>query len=162
MGSGEGAAPVQADGCDLTVMNDAGNFDADAFGVGLSLQKTACPLRCFVAYPGYDFGRYAHGAYGPALTRAGSRIRGTVKRTPEIGPRFAAGEAQAICGRFRESAEDKKDDPALSEIGASPCRQVRLKPKDGMRELVAGKRRFTMDRRARAWADLEKLGAVGA
>ena len=165
MGSGGGAAPSQVDECDLAaIMKDIGNFDMDTFEGRLSFQKTVYLLQSFGVYLGYNFQWYIHGTYSPALTRAGFRIRDIVKRMPEIDLRFATDEAQANYGKFKEFVEDKKDDPALLEIGASLCYLSSLKlAKDRQLQLVADKKpHFTMDQCVRVWADLEKHGVVSA
>lgn len=165
VGSGGVAAPARVDEYDLAViMKDIGNFDMDTFKGRLSFQKTVYLLQYFGVYLGYDFGWYIHGTYSPALTRAGFKIRDLVKRMPEIDIRFASDEAQANYGKFKEFIEDKKDDPALLEIGASLCYLARLKlQKERMLELVAAKKpHFTTDQCVRVWADLEKHGVVNA
>ena len=150
MGSREGAAPARVDGRDLAVVNDIGSLDAGAFEGGPSFQKAACLPR--------RFGRPMHGAHSHALTRAGFRIRHA--EAPEIGSRLATDDAQASCGKFEEFAGYERDDPALSEIGASRRCPARSKP-DRMREPVADRNpRFAAGRRARA--DPEKHGAEGA
>ena len=165
MESGERAAPARVDKYDLAaIMHDIGNFDMDTFEGRLSFQKTVYLLQSFEVYLGYDFGWYLHGTYSPALTRAGFKIRDIVKRMPEIDLRFATAEAQASYERFKEFIKDKKDDPALLEIGASLCYLARLKiKKDRLLELVADKKpHFTMRQCVRVWTDLEKYGVVNA
>ena len=165
VGSGGGAAPAQVDEYDLAaIMNDIGNFDMDTFKGRLSFQKTVYLLQSFGVYLGYDFGWYIHGTYSPALTRAGFKIRDIVKRMPEIDIRFASDEAQANYDKFKEFVEDKKDDPALLEIGASLCYLARLNlKKERLLELVEDKKpHFTTDQCVRVWTDLEKHGVVNA
>ena len=110
----------------MAVVNDIGSLDAGAFEGGPSFQKAACLPR--------RFGRPMHGAHSHALTRAGFRIRHA--EAPEIGSRLATDDAQASCGKFEEFAGYERDDPALSEIGASRRCPARSKP-DRMREPVA-------------------------
>lgn len=165
MGSGEGAAPTQADEYDLAaIMNDIGNFDMDTFEGRLSLQKTVYLLQSFGVYLGYDFGWYIHGTYSPALTRAGFKIRAIVARMQEIDLRFATDESQARYDKFKEFIEDKKNDPALLEIGASICYLACIKlSKDKLLELVEDKKpHFTREQCVRVWNDLEKYGVVSA
>ena len=89
-------------------MNDIVNFDTDAFEGGPSFRKAVCLPR--------RLGCPMHGAHSHALTRARFRIRHA--EAPEIGSRLATDDAQASCGKFEEFAGER-DDPALSEIGAS-------------------------------------------
>lgn len=115
-------------------------------------------------YLGYDFGWYIHGTYSPALMHAGFKIRGMVKRMPEIDLRFVTEEAQARYDTFKKFVKDKKDDPALLEIGESLCYLARLNlKKDKRLQLVADKKpHFTIKQCVRVWADLEKHGVVKA
>lgn len=165
MGSGEDAIPDRVDEYDLAaIMKDIGNFDMDTFEGRLSFQKTIYLLQYFGVYLGYDFGWYIHGTYSPALMHAGFKIRGMVKRMPEIDLRFVTEEAQARYDTFKEFVKDKKDDPALLEIGASLCYLARLNlKKDKRLQLVADKKpHFTIEQCVRVWADLEKHGVVKA
>ena len=134
----------------MAAMNYIGSLDAGAFEGGPSFQKAARLPR--------HFDWYMHGAHSHALARAGFRIRDA--EAPGIGSRLATDDAQAICGKFEEFAGYERDDPVLSEIGASRRCSDRSKP-DRMRESVADKnQRFAAGRRARA--DPEKRGAGGA
>ena len=144
-------------------MKDIGNFNMDTFDGRLSFQKTIYLLQSFGVYLGYDFGWYIHGTYSPALTRAGFAIRDIVKKMPDMDLRFASDETQARYDKFKEFVKDRKDDPALLEIGASICYLAHLNLEKGkLLQLVENKKpNFTKDQCVRTWDELQKYGVVG-
>lgn len=146
------------------VMKEVGNFDMDSFPGRRSFQKAVCLLHSFGVYLGYGFGWYLHGTYSPALTRDGLAIRYIVENVPGAKPRFKSPSTQDCYDRFKEFVEDKKDDPALLEIGASICYlgDKRLQ-KDRILKLIENKKNdFTEEQCVLMWDELEKYGVVEA
>ena len=146
------------------IMKDIGNFDMDTFPGRLSFQKTVYLLQSFDVYLGYSFGWYLHGTYSPALTRDGFAIRDIVKKTASVKIRFASAATQDRYDMFKEFVGDKKDDPALLEIGASICYLTTINlEKAKILKLVENKKtHFTEAQCARMWDELEKYGVVKA